>query len=263
MALRVKDVIARIVADVPGAPYAKTVDTLKTGDPEQVVTGIVTTFLATCDVIERAAAAGANLIITHEPTFYEHADPVDWLEYDPVYAAKRQLIKRHDMAIWRFHDYLHSLKPDPTFTGLFEALGWSDTVDPNTYFAANRPATTLRGLIAELKATLALNAVRYVGNLDQTVSRVGVMVGAPPGRWHIQSLRDARLNTLIVGEINEWETSEYVRDALWAGLARSIVIIGHSVSEEDGMRYIVPWLRDRLPDVPITHVPAGHPIKIV
>lgn len=263
MALRVKDVIDRIVADVPGAPFAQTVDTLKTGDPDQIVTGIATTFLATCDVIERAAAVSANLIITHEPTFYEHADPVDWLENDPVYAAKRQLIDRHGMAIWRFHDYLHSLKPDPTFAGLFEALGWSDSVDPDTFFAANRPTTTLGGLIGEVKATLGLKAVRVVGNLDQTVSRVGLMVGAPPGRWHIQALREARLDTLIVGEINEWETSEYVRDALWAGLAKSLVLIGHSISEEDGMRFIVPWLRARLPDIAITHVPAGHPLTVV
>lgn len=263
MTLQVKDVIDRIVAGVPGAPFANTVDTLKTGDPNQVVTGIATTFLASCDVIERAAAAGANLIITHEPTFYEHADPVDWLANDPVYAAKRQLIERHGMAIWRFHDYLHSLKPDPTFAGLFETLGWSDSVDPDTFFAANRPVTTLSSLIAELKTTLALTAIRFVGHLDQPVSRVGLMVGAPPGRWHIQSLREARLDTLIVGEINEWETSEYVRDALWAGLAKSLILVGHSVSEEDGMRTIIPWLRARLPDVAITHIPAGHPLKVV
>ncbi len=262
MPLQVKDVIDRIVADVPGAPFTHTVDTLKTGDPSQVVTGIATTFLATCDVIERAAAAGANMIITHEPTFYEHADPVDWLESDPVYTAKRRLIERHGMAIWRFHDYLHSLKPDPTFAGLFEALGWGDSVDPDTFFAAHRPATTLAGLIGELKAKLGLKAVRVVGDLAQPVSRVGLMVGAPPSRWHIQSLRDAGIDTLIVGEINEWETSEYVRDALWAGLAKSLVLIGHSVSEEDGMRYIIPWLRARLPEVPITHVPAGHPLSM-
>lgn len=262
MTLRVKDVIARIVADVPGAPFEHTVDTLKTGDPEQVVTGVATTFLATCDVIERAAAAGANLIITHEPTFYEHADPVDWLVDDPVYTAKIALIDRHNLAIWRFHDYLHSLTPDPTFAGLFDALGWSDSVDPDTFYVANRPTASLRDLIAELKGKLGLKAVRMIGDLAQPVSRVGLMVGAPPGRWHIEALRNARLDTLIVGEINEWETSEYVRDALWAGLTKSLVLIGHEVSEEDGMRVIVPWLRARIPEVPILHVPAGNPLTV-
>lgn len=263
MALRVKDVIACIVADVPGALFAKTVDTLKTGDPEQVVTGIVTTFLASGDVIERAAAAGANLIITHEPTFYEHEDPTDWLGDDPVYAAKRDLIASTGMAIWRFHDYLHSLTPDPTFAGLFEALGWSDTVDPQTFFAAQRPPTTLGKLIDEVKTKLQIANVRVVGDPNQSVSRVGLMVGAPPGRWHIKAFQEAALDVLIAGEINEWETSEYVRDALRIGLSKSLVVIGHSVSEEDGMRVIVPWLQARLPDLPITFLPTGHPLRMM
>ncbi len=263
MSLRVKDVIARIIADVPGAPFPQTVDTLKTGDPEQVVTGIVTTFLASCDLIERAAAAGANLIITHEPTFYEHADPVDWLVDDPVYTAKKALIERHGMAIWRFHDYLHSLKPDPTFAGLFQALGWIDSVDPEVFYVADRPATTVGALIAEVKGRLGLGAVRLVGDQAQPVTRVGLMVGAPPGRWHIEALRNAHLDALIVGEINEWETSEYVRDARWAGLAKALIVIGHSVSEEDGMRLVVPWLQARLPEVPIAFLPTGHPLTIL
>ena len=35
---------------------------------------------ATPEVIREAAARGANLIITHEPTFFTHADGLAWLE---------------------------------------------------------------------------------------------------------------------------------------------------------------------------------------
>jgi len=38
------------------------------------VTGIAVTMMATLDVLQRAAANGQNLIITHEPTFYDHLD---------------------------------------------------------------------------------------------------------------------------------------------------------------------------------------------
>src|SRR5581483_192527 len=50
-----------------------TVDTFKAGDPDTPVTGIATTMMATFDVLKRAAARGDNLIITHEPTFFNHA----------------------------------------------------------------------------------------------------------------------------------------------------------------------------------------------
>ena len=56
--------------------------------------GIATTVMATFDVIQRAAAAGKNLVITHEPTFYSHEDKVEDLANDPVFKAKQALHRK-------------------------------------------------------------------------------------------------------------------------------------------------------------------------
>src|SRR5438034_809845 len=67
--LTARAVIERIQKNI-GVPWqAQTVDTFKAGDPDTPVTGIATTFMATYDVLQRAAASGKNLIVTHEPTF--------------------------------------------------------------------------------------------------------------------------------------------------------------------------------------------------
>ncbi len=50
----------------------KTVDTFKTGDPNTVVTGVAVTMMATLDVLQRAVANGDNMVITHEPIFFNH-----------------------------------------------------------------------------------------------------------------------------------------------------------------------------------------------
>jgi putative NIF3 family GTP cyclohydrolase 1 type 2 len=50
------------------------VDTFKIGDPSTLVTGVVTTSMATLDVLQKAVQAGANLVITAAPTFYSKAD---------------------------------------------------------------------------------------------------------------------------------------------------------------------------------------------
>ncbi|UCF38878.1 MAG: Nif3-like dinuclear metal center hexameric protein, partial [Acidobacteriota bacterium] len=81
----VQDVIDLIIASTPGGRKAKTVDTVKTGDPEQKLTGVATTFMATYDVIQKAAGQNLNLIITHEPTFYNHLDETKWLESSRVF----------------------------------------------------------------------------------------------------------------------------------------------------------------------------------
>src|SRR5512144_405733 len=104
MTLTIQQAIDRIIAAIPGAPFTDTVDTIKAGDPSQELTGILVTFLATCEAIEQAAQLGANLIITHEPTFYNHLDTTDWLSQHPTYIAKQGLIERSGVVIWRFHD---------------------------------------------------------------------------------------------------------------------------------------------------------------
>ena len=49
--------------------------------------------MATVDVLKKAAEKGYNLIITHDPTYYNHLDSRDKLENDPVYAAKQETIE--------------------------------------------------------------------------------------------------------------------------------------------------------------------------
>lgn len=99
-----EEVVATIREHV-GIPWQKeTVDTFKAGNPDTPVTGIAVTMMATMDVLERAAANGQNLVITHEPTFYNHLDQPDGMdESDAVWKEKRAFLEKHGMVVWRFH----------------------------------------------------------------------------------------------------------------------------------------------------------------
>src|SRR5260370_934516 len=78
--LTAHEVTARIQEHV-GIPWMQqTVDTFKAGNPETEVKGIAVTMMATLDVLQRAAAAGQNLVIHHEPTFFNHQDEQDQIE---------------------------------------------------------------------------------------------------------------------------------------------------------------------------------------
>ncbi len=86
------DVLARIKGEVTCNWSEETVDTFKSGNPSDQVTGIACTFMATVDVLKKAAENGCNLIITHEPTYYNHLDSRDKLANDPVFAAKQEIL---------------------------------------------------------------------------------------------------------------------------------------------------------------------------
>jgi putative NIF3 family GTP cyclohydrolase 1 type 2 len=259
MSLTIHKAIDTIVTSIPGAPFPDTVDVIKLGDAQQNLTGIVVTFLATCDVIEQAIQLGANLIITHEPIFYNHRDSTDWLRDHPAYLAKRRLVEENRLVIWRFHDYLHSLLPDSTVMGLIQALNWENNQSPEQPYICHIQPITLLELGQLIKKQLSLPTIRAVGDIKMRCERVGVLPGFPPAEFQIGSLGNANIDVLITGEIHEWEVSEYVRDATHLGYPKGLIVIGHAASEEPGMQWIIPWLEEHLPNVAIRFVPIGNP----
>ena len=253
----IQDAIDTILVAVPGAPLPDSVDTFKAGDPSQHLTGIATTFLATYEVIEEAIELGANLIITHEPTFYNHLDETEWLRGDEVYEAKRRLIDESSTVIWRFHDYIHMLQPDGIMTGVLRELEWEAYALPEDPFLCHIPPMSLREMTAWLKEKLGTETVRLVGDVNMICRRVGLAIGAAGGEMQIKAFGQEDIDVLVCGEIHEWETSEYARDAVRLGQTKALIVVGHAPSEEAGMKWLVDWLKPRLPGITITFVQTG------
>ena len=270
MAMTIQQVIDTIFAAIPGAPLQETVDTFKSGDPSQEVSGIVTTFIATMDVLRKTVQLGANLVITHEPTYYNHWDKTDWLGddpadkgKDPVYKAKKALIEESGLTIWRFHDHWHMCQPDGIITGLVKQLGWEAYQDTEQPHLVHLPPTPLPELVATLKMKFTLPTLRVSGDVGLICRQVGLMVGSGPGEWHIDLFGKTDVDTLICGEVSEWQVCEYTRDSVASGRPRALILAGHEITEEPGMAYLVEWLRPKLPGIPITHVSAENPIAYI
>jgi len=259
----VKQIMDTFIKDVPGGALSETVDTLKAGSPDTKVTGIVTTMFGTIAVIREAIDRGANFIIAHEPTFYNHTDDTTWLQNDEVYQFKANLLKQHNIAVWRNHDYIHHLKPDGVTTGVLAKLDWQNYADKDLPNLITLPKTTLKGLIGHAKSRLNIARVRYVGDPAQKCSRVLFIPGAAGGRPQIEAIMKYKPDVLIVGEISEWETAEYVRDALAKGDNLSLVVLGHIASEEPGSEFMLNWLRDKFPSIKTTHVPSGNSLSFM
>jgi putative NIF3 family GTP cyclohydrolase 1 type 2 len=257
--LTVQQVVDLILKSIPGDAVDKTVDTLKSGNGNLVVTGIITTMFATVDVIKQAIARKANFIIAHEPTFYNHLDETAWLENDKVYEFKRKLLDDNNIAVWRFHDYWHRNDPDGIRMGVLTDLGWEKYYDPKNPRIVTLPATPLKNIIKHVKEKLGIKNLRIVGDPSQICQRVLLMPGASGGRSHIQQMREEEPDVLICGEVQEWETSEYVRDAISMGLKRSLIVLGHTQSEEPGMKWLVRWLQPKVGSIKVSHISANNP----
>ena len=254
--LIVQQVIDLIVNSIPGAPFKDTVDTIKSGDANQKVTGVVTTMFATNDVIEKTAKLGSNFIIAHEPTFYNHTDDTGWLQNDDVYQYKKALLEKDNIVVWRCHDYIHAHKPDGVLMGVLSALGWNKYYDESNPHMISVPSTSFGKIIDHAKKQLEIAHVKIIGDRDQMCSRIALIPGAAGGRLQIAALQKEKPDLLIVGELNEWETSEYIRDLRYTGANTCLLVLGHIASEEPGLQWLVEWLKPQLPGINITHVPS-------
>jgi putative NIF3 family GTP cyclohydrolase 1 type 2 len=238
------------------------VDTFKAGNPDAPVTGIAVTMMATMDVLERAAASGKNLIITHEPTFYNHLDKLDELEEkenDPVLAAKLAFVAKHNLVIWRFHDHWHRRKPDGIEAGMAHALGWEKYQDLKNEYLFSIPETTLEKLAADLRSKLGTHAMRVVGDPNLKVKRIALVPGASGFDKETLALERNDVEVLVTGEPREWETVEYVADAATQGKPKGLIILGHIPSEQAGMEECTRWLKMFVTEVPVEFVPTTDP----
>lgn len=257
--ITIQEVIDLIIKNIPVSPFAETVDTVKAGNAKQILKGIVTTSFATIEVIEKTALTGANFIIAHEPTFYNHLDKTDWLEQDDVYQYKQALIDKHGIVIWRFHDYWHSDKPDGVLAGVLNTLGWNKFVDQQSQHILRIPGATFGNLAKEIKQKLEIPSIKAIGKPMDKCERILIMPGAAGGTAQINGIESIKPDLLICGELQEWETSEYIRDARAKGNKISLMVLGHAVSEEPGMSWLVQWLQPKLPGAKITHIPSKSP----
>lgn len=277
---------ARQISEAVAAHYqyvdngAPTCDGFVYGDPETEVTGVITTFTVTAEVLGEAMSRGANMIITHEPTFFLECRG-EWPKHDKVFQGLRELLQQSGAVIWRCHDMMHGATPDDIYSGFLETMGWNQLAKPpvekkvsgaegfeafitgfQDYYDIQ--PTTLAGLAGEIKEKMGIDTVRAFGDPQAACSRVAVLVGGGSlgfGRMPDMPLRlmgEKDIDVIVCGEIAELLLGTYMQDAASLGLPRSMIVLGHERSEEWGMQFMQSWL-SREVCVPVYFVNAKEP----
>jgi putative NIF3 family GTP cyclohydrolase 1 type 2 len=265
--LTAQDVVQRIQTSLGGEWPATGPDGFKAGDPSSPIKGIATTAMATLDVLRQALKAGANLILTYEPTFFGRQDGAapppaagrglgGVAPDDPVYKAKREFIEKNGLVVYRLRDHWQARKENDMLTGLAESLGWSKyRVKPDDALY-DIPSASAEDTVALIRRKLNLRGgLRAVGDRKARVRRVMLHPGSmtPAIMWQ----RYSETDLLVAGEVREWENTHYAADIYTAGEQRGLVTIGRVASEDPGMRACAEWLKTVVKDIPARWITAG------
>jgi putative NIF3 family GTP cyclohydrolase 1 type 2 len=250
-------VIDRIKVNI-GIPWRQqTVDNLIAGSPDTLVKGIATTMMATLDVCKRANAAGKNMVISHESTFFSHQDTIDRLGQDATYLCKRDFLNQNGMAVFHFHDHWHGRHSDGIAAGMVRELGWEKNTEPDNLKVLNFPGTPLATFAQQIEAKLGVRTMRVLGDPNLRVNRVITSWGYVGAGIPLISRED--IDVLVCGETREWELVEYVQDMISCGKKKGMIVVGHVVSEQAGMKLCAEWLKPLVPEVPIEFIAAAEP----
>ena len=268
-AVTAQDIVDRVKKNIGVDWGSDDVDTFKAGDPSTVVTGVVTTSMATLDVLQKAVEAKANLIVTAAPTFYSKADrntppagrgaaPVEPPPADAVYAGKNAFIEKHKLVVFRLAQHWNRRTPDPRAQGLAAAMNWTKYTTGDDRLRYELPGITLDALASQLKKTLGTRGgIRAIGDRNLPVKKLGLLPGYTTIQASIAML--PTVDVIVTGEVQEWESATYAQDVVFAGVKKGFISIGRVVNEAPGMQVCADWLTSIVPEVPVRFISAGDP----
>lgn len=268
--MKISEVIEKIKHS-HGAQEESPCDVVKFGDPEQECTGILVTCFASVDVIRKAIKQHANLIVVHEPLFWNHEDKTDWISESNVFREKAALLQQGNIVVWRDHDYIHGgppmetgrTLPDEIFCGIAQELGWERYIfnTPLKPLVFRIPATDAQTLGEQLKEKLNLNGIRVIGDKTADISTVFIcehLSGSAHDLEKIARIEREGADAILPLEIVDWTLCAYIRDCCQLGKKKVVYNLGHFNFEELGMKRLAKQLPGLLNnEIPVTYCNSG------
>lgn len=221
-------------------------DRIVLGDPLKEVEKVAVCMVITPHVFRDIKEWGADLIVTHEPTFLHGNDQCDF----PFYLEKKKMIEQSEMVVCRWHDASHFGEVDLVHKTFVERIGIDGEFDNKFLFKLHTPISPL-ALAKQIREKFDIKQPRIVGARDGDVEKIGLCLGARGDKAYFDMLSND-IDLIVAGELCEWHNAEPIRDMAQMGMQKSLIILGHAASEKDAMDDFAIYLNQNFNNKGIT-----------
>jgi putative NIF3 family GTP cyclohydrolase 1 type 2 len=243
----------------PWVDANNTVDTVKCGDPERPVKKAGVAWFPSIWDIRAAIKAGCDLLIVHEPTFWEHsAAEQGWRNRGPG-VAKSKALADSGLVILRAHDTWDNWPEIGIRDSWAKYLGLGKRLREGTSLRWTAvyeiPETTLRDFaqqVADRVRPLGEDSVQVIGQPERKVRRPAVGVGcAVPDQEMVEFGADVLV--MCYDGASYWASRERL-----AEMGAAVVTVEHGTSEMPGLVSLRAHLARQFPAVEFVWI-AEHP----
>ena len=213
-----------------------TVDRIVFGRRDREVRGIAVCWMAYCTAIRRAAELGANVVVTHEPTFFNRLDLDEISEITPEVRNKIDLLEELKVTIIRCHDVWDLRYPEPGILSEWAAyIGLNHSIVADGYYAiyatAPQPALSFAKKVAAKTRCLGQSVVGFYGDPERTVKRIGIGTGAASDPFRLFQLGA----DLAVVADDAPNNTAWIAGAWCHDTGNPAVVVNHAVAEAPGI----------------------------
>ncbi len=217
-------------------------DKIVLGDGEKVVKKVAVCMVITPEVFYDIKEWGADIIVTHEPTFLHNNDVCDF----PFYLEKKKMIEESGIVVCRWHDAAHFGAVDLVHKTFVDRIGLEGQFDGKFLFELKNPLSPLE-IAKQIREMFNIKQPRIVGQRDGDVQKIGLCLGARGDQAYFDMLSND-IDLIVTGELCEWHNAEPVRDMAQMGMQKSLIILGHASSEKDSMDDFTNYINSAFKD---------------
>jgi len=250
------DVLEHFLSRADWVDSSKTVDRVIAGDPQTEVSGCMVAWMPGLAALRAAAEAGVELLVCHEPTFWDHRDRLPGRE--PGCADKLRFIEERGLVVIRIHDCWDRWPQVGIPWAWARLLGFDGepaAVDARGYQHRYDIAPVAFEQFAERVAarTAAVGEpfVEAAGDPGATVSRIGIGTGC---LCDVPVYLEMGCDCFVVCDdgTRYWQDIQYAVD-----LGLAVICVNHATAEEPGMATLAQYIDEHIDGVAARHLPQG------
>lgn len=240
----------------------RTVDRIIVGDPAQDATRCFVAWMPSFAAVREAVERGADLLMCHEPTFWNHRD--DRLRDSGLGLTKLRFIQENGLVVMRNHDCWDRWPGVgiPWAWARFLGLGGAPAVIGGEGYQHRYDIPPLAfgefaRTVAARTASIGAPLVEVSGDLAKPVSKIGVGTGCG---CSVFTYIEMGCDCCIICDdgASYWQHVQYAADQ---GIP--VICVNHGTSEEPGMVTLTGYINDNIDGLVAEHLPQRCPFQLV